>query len=107
MSTQNKFKTVQEVKEFFKIFVATEEPRPKEFNIFTLYPAKKDYTAQIKVCNFSDIGVLISSLLAVCNNSLLNQDEDTGIAVARVLEMAKDLIPHQELELIDSMKDKL
>ncbi|CAA0233313.1 hypothetical protein JIP32914_460006 [Tenacibaculum maritimum] len=46
-------------------------------------------------------------MLAVCNNSLLNQDEDTGIAVARVLEMAKDLIPHQELELIDSMKDKL
>lgn len=64
-----------------------------------------DHTnANIEVRDYSDIGFKIKSILAVCMQALESLDNGSSLAdtsdLCNVLQIAYDLIPHSELELL-------
>lgn len=83
----------------------------------TLKPCKDKtglYTAEIKLLNYSELGCVISNLLKLCALAL-DQDEDeilqTGkkaaINVGAILNVALQLFPHDEFDLLTEINQVL
>ena len=75
---------------------------------------KEFYTAEIKVMNYSELGCIITNMLKLCILAL-NQDEyeisetvkQPAIDVGLVLEVALQLFPNDEFDLLSEINQVL
>lgn len=69
---------------------------------------KQNNTAEISVKSYSEIGFKIKSILRVCMQAM-DIDGTSNIATEsdfqNVLQIASDLVPMSEFELLDKLKD--
>ncbi len=73
-----------------------------------LKPADKNYNAEIKVLNYSELGCVITSMLKLCIMALENDTNNkSSIDVGLVLEQALHLFPIDEMELLDVINEVL
>lgn len=60
--------------------------------------------AKMQTSNYVDLSYKIRNILEVCRVALLNEtDKIDGFQVAEVLQVARDIIPHEEFELLDNL----
>lgn len=67
--------------------------------------SKKDnsFNVILKIASYSELSMTISSLLKVSINALNNKINNEGIDVMLLLEMALQLLPNDEMELLDEI----
>ena len=64
-----------------------------------------NYTVPIEVLGYSELGFLLSSILAVCSQATRNPNNFLSeLDLSRLLDLAQNLIPYAELELLDRIK---
>ncbi len=88
---------------------------PLEAYFGSLQPQKRDFSAtHLKFKNYRDLLFKLESLLHVCILALDNENSgnhkdivEPDVNVLTVLEMAAQLIPHEEAEFLDGVKEKV
>lgn len=66
-------------------------------------PLKKYF--KLEFLDYSELGYLSRSILSVCRQALENENDQlaNGLDYSRLLELAINLIPHTELELLTKL----
>lgn len=57
----------------------------------------------LKITSYSELNLTISSLLRTCIQTLKNDPSETDIDIINLLEIAIQLLPHDEMELLDEL----
>lgn len=85
----NFLESVRKMKYFTKL-----NSDPKEDNSFNVI---------LKITSYNELNMTISSLLKASINVLKNESESEGIDVMLLIEMALQLLPTDEMELLDEI----
>lgn len=84
----------------------------------TLQPSQNEHKASINITDYTDLGNVLFSLISVCQGALISFSDNDGLtdfqkenvlgcsslSIKKVLEVAKNLIPHAEFELLDKLQ---
>lgn len=57
----------------------------------------------LKITSYNELNLTISSLLRTCIQTLKNDPSETDIDIINLLEIAIQLLPHDEMELLDEL----
>lgn len=75
---------------------------PQYLKLLTAGKTKEDgFTVRVKTSGYSGTLFLVADLLKVSMLALENEDADPAVNVAGLLELAIQLLPYQEMELLD------
>ncbi|WP_298791234.1 hypothetical protein [uncultured Allomuricauda sp.] len=88
---------------------------PLEAYFGSLTPQKRDFSAtNLRFKGYRDLLFKLESLLNVCILALDNENSgnheaivEPGVSILSVLEMAVQLIPHEEAEFLDGVREQL
>ena len=70
-------------------------------------PKKKYF--KLEFLDYSELGYLSSAILSVCRQALENENDQlaNGLDYSRLLELAINLIPHAELDLLTRLHQEI
>lgn len=77
-----------------------------KMNFFTNLKSEQQHDSvapHLKIASYNELNLTISSLLRTCIQTLKNDPSETDIDIINLLEIAIQLLPHDEMELLDEL----
>ncbi|BFM44264.1 hypothetical protein CFS9_29050 [Flavobacterium sp. CFS9] len=77
-----------------------------KMNFFTSLKSEQQndsVTSHLKIASYNELNLTISSLLRTCIQTLKNDPSETDIDIINLLEIALQLLPTDEMELLDEL----